>query len=45
MIDIIDTDLRLFTIGRIDRDTTVIILITNDGDIANRLAHPKYNKE
>ena len=45
VIDLIDSDLRLFTIGRLDRDTTGIILITNDGDIANRLAHPKYNKE
>ena len=45
VIDLIDTNLRLFTIGRLDRDTTGIILLTNDGDIANSLAHPKYQKE
>tara|TARA_B110000495_G_scaffold202847_1_gene224244 strand:+ start:1918 stop:2619 length:702 start_codon:yes stop_codon:yes gene_type:complete len=45
VIDLIDTNIRLFTIGRLDRDTTGIILLTNDGDIANKLAHPKYCKE
>ena len=45
IIDLIDTKVRLFTIGRLDRDTTGIILLTNDGDFANRLAHPRYNKE
>ena len=45
IIDLIDTNIRLFTVGRLDRDTTGIILLTNDGDIANYLAHPKYNKE
>ncbi|OUW11144.1 MAG: hypothetical protein CBD26_03065 [Candidatus Pelagibacter sp. TMED166] len=45
VIDLIDTNLRLFTIGRLDRDTTGIILLTNDGDLANFLSHPKYGKE
>ena len=45
VIDLIDTNLRLFTIGRLDRDTTGIILLTNDGDLANQLSHPKYEKE
>jgi len=45
VIDLIDTNIRLFTIGRLDRDTTGIILLTNDGDISNKLTHPKYNKE
>ena len=45
VIDLIDTNARLFTVGRLDRDTTGIILLTNDGDIAHYLAHPKYNKE
>tara|TARA_Y100001936_G_C15873447_1_gene558971 strand:- start:78 stop:776 length:699 start_codon:yes stop_codon:yes gene_type:complete len=45
VIDLIETDVRLFTVGRLDRDTTGIILLTNDGDIANYLTHPKYRKE
>ena len=35
----------MFTVGRLDRDTTGIILLTNDGDISNKLTHPRYNKE
>tara|TARA_Y100000996_G_C22425617_1_gene603348 strand:+ start:206 stop:904 length:699 start_codon:yes stop_codon:yes gene_type:complete len=45
VVDLIDTNLRLFTVGRLDRDTTGIILLTNDGDISNYLTHPKYRKE
>ena len=36
---------RLFTIGRLDRDTTGAILVTNDGDLANQLMHPRFKKE
>lgn len=45
VVDLIDTNLRLFTVGRLDRDTTGIILLTNDGDMCNYLTHPKYAKE
>jgi len=45
VVDLIETDVRLFTVGRLDRDTTGIILLTNDGDISNYLTHPKYQKE
>ena len=45
VVDLIETNLRLFTIGRLDRDTTGIILLTNDGDICNYLIHPRYGKE
>ncbi len=45
VIDLIDTSDRLYTIGRLDRDTTGIILVTNNGDLANKLMHPKFKKE
>jgi 23S rRNA pseudouridine2605 synthase len=36
---------RLFPVGRLDLDTSGIIIITNDGDLAYRLTHPKYKVE
>ncbi|MBP9764869.1 rRNA pseudouridine synthase [Candidatus Babeliales bacterium] len=34
---------RLYPIGRLDRNTTGLIIMTNDGDLAQRLSHPKFN--
>ena len=41
VLDIIETDKRLYPIGRLDYDTTGAIILTNDGELANLLMHPK----
>lgn len=43
--DLVDTKERLFSIGRLDYDTEGLIILTNDGDFANKVAHPRYNME
>lgn len=40
IVDIIETDKRIFPIGRLDYDTTGLILLTNDGELTNILTHP-----
>lgn len=45
IIDYIDTDKRIYPIGRLDYDTTGLILLTNDGELANLLMHPTNGVE
>ena len=45
VIDLVPTDARLFAVGRLDRSSEGLILLTNDGEFANRLTHPRYGVE
>ncbi|MEG1613326.1 MAG: pseudouridine synthase [Clostridia bacterium] len=42
IFDYVDLDKRLFSIGRLDFDSEGLLLLTNDGDLAQRLTHPSY---
>jgi 23S rRNA pseudouridine2605 synthase len=45
VVDLVPGDQRLFAIGRLDRMSEGLILLTNDGPLANLLAHPRYGVE
>lgn len=42
-IDLIDCDERIFTVGRLDYDTSGVLLLTNDGEFANLVTHPRHH--
>ena len=45
VVDLINTDTRIYPIGRLDYDTTGLIILTNDGELTNILSHPKHEVE
>jgi 23S rRNA pseudouridine2605 synthase len=42
VLDFVPAGVRLFPVGRLDRETTGALLLTNDGDLADRLMHPRH---
>jgi 23S rRNA pseudouridine2605 synthase len=43
--ELVDLPFRLYPVGRLDRDSEGLLLLTNDGDLALELTHPRYAKE
>lgn len=45
VMDLVPGEPRVFSVGRLDLDTEGLLLLTNDGDLANRIAHPSHGVE
>ena len=45
VVELVASRRRLYPVGRLDADSTGLILLTNDGELANRLTHPRYTVE
>lgn len=43
VVDLVQTSERLFPVGRLDKSSAGLMVVTNDGELANRLAHPRYH--
>jgi 23S rRNA pseudouridine2605 synthase len=42
VVDLVGSDRRLYPVGRLDANSRGLMLVTNDGELANRLSHPRY---
>lgn len=45
IFDLVDLPVRLFTVGRLDKDSHGLVLLTNDGDLAQKISHPKFGHD
>ena len=45
IMDVVNIPERVFPIGRLDKETTGLIILTNDGRLSNYLMHPRYEHE
>ena len=45
VVELVRSHRRLYPVGRLDADSTGLILLTNDGELAERLTHPRYGVE
>jgi len=45
IFDLVDLPVRLFAVGRLDKDSRGLVLLTNDGDLTQRISHPKFEHD